>query len=89
MNQLPVWHMFGNMTRSRADTVSARCNGSHRWRPRAVQRALARIRIRVCIFDESDDDYIIRVGASTQPQGTLDEDTFRQRYGETVHHRTN
>jgi len=30
----------------------------------------------------------MRVGASTQPQGTLDEGTFRQRYGETVHHRT-
>ena len=30
----------------------------------------------------------MHVGASTQPQGTLDEDTFRQQYGETVHHRT-
>jgi hypothetical protein len=32
----------------------------------------------------------MHVGAGTLPQGTLDSEevTFRQRYGETVHHRT-
>ena len=29
----------------------------------------------------------MHVGASTQPEGTLDEGTFKQRYGETVQHR--
>ena len=40
--------------------------------------------VRACPYSSVD----MRVGASTQPQGTLDEGTFRQRYGETVHHRT-
>ncbi len=40
--------------------------------------------VRACPHSSLD----MHVGASTQPQGTLDEGACRQRYGETVHHRT-
>ena len=71
--------MFDNMTRSRADTVSTCGNGPPSlWRPRAVRQSLP------CPHSSVD----MHVGASTLPQGTLEEVTFRQRYGETVHHRT-
>ena len=40
--------------------------------------------VRACPHSSVD----MRVGASTHLRGTLDEGTFRQRYGETVHHRT-
>ena len=71
-----MWQMFDNMTRSRADTVSTCCNGPSLWRREPCVRA--------CPHSSVD----MHVGASTQPQGTLDEDIFRQQYGETVHHRT-
>ena len=69
--------MFDNMTSSRADTVSTCVNGPSLWRPRAVRQSLPAFE---CGY--------MHVGASTLPQGTLEEVTFRQRYGETVHHRT-
>jgi hypothetical protein len=76
LSQLPVSQTFDNMTRSRADTVSTCGNGPSLWRPRAVRQSLPHSSLDM------------RVGASTQPQGTLDEGTFRHRYGEAVHHRT-
>ena len=72
--------MFDNMTRRRADTVSTCGNGPSLWRPRAVRQSLLAFQFEICVD--------MHVGASTQPEGTLDEDTFRQQYGETVHHRT-
>jgi len=39
LNQLPAWQTFDNMTRSRADTVSACCNGPRLWWPRAVRQS--------------------------------------------------
>ena len=69
--------MFDNMTRSRADTVSTCGNGPQASGGREPC-------VRACPHSSVD----MHVGASTQPQGTLDEGTFRQRYGETVHHRT-
>ena len=40
LNQLPVWQMFDNMTRSRDDPVSTCCNGPRLWWPRAVRQSL-------------------------------------------------
>ena len=66
------------MARSRADAASACCDGLSLWWSRAVRQSLP------CPHSSVD----MHVGASTLPQGTLEEGTFRQRYGETVHHRT-
>ena len=78
LNQLPVWQMFDNMTRSRADTVSTCVNGPSLWRPRAVRQSLPAFQFE-CGY---------ACGRKHSAGGTLDEGTFRQRYGETVHHRT-
>ena len=69
--------MFDNMTRSRADTVSTCGNGPQASGGREPC-------VRACPHSSVD----MHVGASTLPQGTLEEGNFRQRYGETVHHRT-
>ena len=78
LNQLPVWRMFDNIP---ADVLIP-C-------PPAVTAQASGGRepcVRACPHSNSSVD--MHVGASTQPKGTLDEDTFRQQYGETVHHRT-
>jgi len=66
------------MTRSRADTVFTCCNGPSLWRPRAVRQSLP-----------ANSSVDMHVGASTQPEGTLDEGTFRATiWRDVVHHRT-
>ena len=65
-------------TRRRADTVSTFSNGPSLWRPRAVRQSLPAFQFE-CGY---------ACGRKHSAGGTLDEDTFRQQYGETVHHRT-